>query len=453
LRDKKMGNYAFTLSLEIPTKNLEAGKESSVTLPEIAPVDVFQESGQLAVVKEGNLEISEVEAKNLEEIDPTELSGRLRRSGVFLAYKYKQHPLELELKVSKNQFLPVPEAVVVDAIVNTAVSADRGLTSEVIYWVRNNSKQFFSIRLPQGGEMLADIYVNGESRQPMRRAEDADEILVRLPARSNTNAEFPIRFVYSVPSPDAGTKLGRKGSIDIAPVTVDANIIRSQLNLYLPEDYHYTNFESSMWEPVGDRGWETHYKNLFSWMVPALGPETEDRGGVEWQERAEPGSGSAGFDHPVPREGQHIILRRLGAPDAVQASFLSKGYSYTIQAFAFIIALGVGILLLRLGFVVKVFYFIAVGLGALVVGGAILPRSQTFCHWIFVGVAVAAGIWILVALARLCGCCVKRSVPPPRPENQPDPESQSTERTQEDVTEEASAESVGTDPKADDEKD
>lgn len=428
LRDKKMGNYPFTLSLEVPTKSLEAGKQSSVTLPEIAPIDVFQESGQLAVVKEGNLEISEAKAENLEEIDPTELRGRLRRAGVFLAYKYKQHPLDLELRVSKNQFLPVPEAVVVDAIVNTAVSTDRGITSEVIYWVRNNSKQFFSIRLPEGGEMLADIYVNGESRQPMRRAEDKDEILVRLPAGGNTGGEFPIRFVYSVPSPDAGKKLGRKGSIDIAPVTVDANIIRSQLNLYLPDDYHYTNFEGAMWEPVTARGWSTQYKNLFSWMVPALGPDTEERGVAHWDERAEPGSGKAGFDHPVPREGQHIILRRLGAPDAVHASFLSKGYSYTIQAFAFILALGVGLLLLRLGFVTKVFYFIAVGLGSLVVGGAIYPRSQAFCHWIFIGVAVAAAIWLLVAVGRLLGGCCKKK---PSPDPDPDPEDEDEEPEEE----------------------
>ena len=55
LRDKKMGAYSFTLSLEVPTKSLEADKESSVTLPEIAPVGTILTSGVPGIAVMNNL--------------------------------------------------------------------------------------------------------------------------------------------------------------------------------------------------------------------------------------------------------------------------------------------------------------------------------------------------------------------------------------------------------------
>ena len=45
---------------------------------------------------------------------------------IFLAYRYAAHPAALRLEFSKNEFLPVPTAIVAYAVLNTTVTADRG---------------------------------------------------------------------------------------------------------------------------------------------------------------------------------------------------------------------------------------------------------------------------------------------------------------------------------------
>ena len=100
------------------------------------------------MIKDGNLEFTKTDAKGLELIDPKELHGALQRDGIFLAYKYSAHPIALTLDVSKNLYLDVPPAVVSYAVLTSVIAEDEAETTEVIYWVRNNAQQFFSIQLP-----------------------------------------------------------------------------------------------------------------------------------------------------------------------------------------------------------------------------------------------------------------------------------------------------------------
>ncbi len=241
LRDKKMGSYQLQLNLDQPIgksddkEKSEAAKTYPVSLPEIRLEQVQTETGQIAVVKDDNLEILDAKTTALEPIDPKELRGGLARPGVFLSYKYRRHPVALDLEVSRNEFLPVPPAVVTYASLTSVVSNDEAITSEVIYWVKNNAKQFLSVTLPEGGKMVSDIYVNGQPQQPMRRANE-DVVLIRLPVGGDqAHSDFPVRFIYEIPSPDPGNRLGMMGSIKVpAADLVDAEILQSRLILYLP---------------------------------------------------------------------------------------------------------------------------------------------------------------------------------------------------------------------------
>ena len=49
--------------------------------------------------------------------------------------------------MSKNFYLDVPQAVVTHAALTSVIAEDGAETTEVIYWVKNNSQQFFSIQL------------------------------------------------------------------------------------------------------------------------------------------------------------------------------------------------------------------------------------------------------------------------------------------------------------------
>jgi hypothetical protein len=193
-----LGRYELRLSHDAARAEQKQGVTTQVALTEILPLNLFRETGQVAVIKDGNLEFTKTDAKGLEVIDPKELHGPLQRDGVFLAYKYSAHPVALKLDVSKNFYLEVPSAIVSYAVLNSVIAEDEAETTEVIYWVRNNSQQFFSIQLPtkagKQAKLLSDAFVDGKPQQPSKRP-DKNELLIRLPARQGNNAEFSVRFV------------------------------------------------------------------------------------------------------------------------------------------------------------------------------------------------------------------------------------------------------------------
>ena len=132
-RDKVPGKFKVELSYEAPRDTLEAGKNVSVSVPEIALLDLFQETGQMAVVKSGSLEIlTPDKSAALEPADPKELAAELQKPGVFLAWKWKRNPATVTQPVSRNELVSVPQAIVTYASVGTVVSTDEALTTEVV---------------------------------------------------------------------------------------------------------------------------------------------------------------------------------------------------------------------------------------------------------------------------------------------------------------------------------
>jgi len=420
LRDKRMGNYELTLSLDRPLSEASAaaadpaagdeekagpnsgGRHFEIEMPEVKLEKVFREIGQVAVIKDDNLEILDAEASALEQVDPKELRGGLGREGVFLAYKYRRHPLALTLNVSRNEFLAVPKAIVTYADLTTVVSNDKAVTTEVVYWVRNNGQQFFSVSLPEGGEMVSDIYVNGEPQQPMRRA-DEDVVLIRLPSGGGQVAEvFPVRYVFEISSPNPGDKLGWLGSIRVHPADLtETDVLQSQITLWLPQDYIYRSFESAMRLPMNERGW-TRFRGAFDWLIPSLGPQIPISGGQRWEAPPQlPSGAKSGFDFQIPKEGQRFHLHRLDAPAEIKVGFRSKGYAFFVEAFFCLLAFAVGIWLLTRPVLWRFGYFAGVGLLSLIIGGAVSPTSASFWKAIFLGVLLAAIVWLVLGCLKL----------------------------------------------------
>ncbi len=407
LRDKKMGNYQLKLTLDEPLLANSAddpadapdgpeskdGRNFEIKLPEVKLESVDTETGQIAVVKDDNLEILDSKPVSLESIDPKELRGGLARPGVFLSYKYRRHPLGLTLDVSRNEFLPVPQAVVTYANLTSVISSDEAITTEVIYWVRNNAKQFFSVSLPKDGKMVSDIYVNGKPQQPMRRA-DEDVVLIRLPVEEGLDV-FPVRFVYEVPSPSPGEKLGAMGSVSFVPAELtDAEVLQSHLKLYLPEDYVYRSFKSAMRLPVSNRGWD-RFRNAFSWLIPSLGPQIPNSRANGWSQPPNlPANQQRGFDIRIPTEGRQFDLHRLDAPSEVKIGYRSQAFAFFWEALLGLAAFIVGLLLLNRDRKLKLIYFAAVGLGALIIAGAVIPTAASVWQAIYLGVFLAAVVWV-----------------------------------------------------------
>jgi len=401
LQDKTLGGYELTLTHDAARGDQKPGALAPVALQEIRPVNLFRETGQVAVVKDGNLEFVKTDAKGLETIDPKELRETLQQDDVFLAYKYAAHPIALALDVSKNLYLDVPQAVVSYAVLTSVIAEDQAETTEVIYWVRNNAQQFFSVQLPGEGKtaakLLSDAFVNGEPQQPSRRP-DKNELLIRLPAKAESNEAFPVRFVYEVPSPKPGRKLGWRGAFKIQPPQLGGvEVLQTKWTLYLPNDHRFVSFGGAMREEVGRRGWE-RARRLFTFFLPQVGPAPigADKPALN-EPPALPAAKSAGFDTQIQKEGVRVVLRRLDAPAEVRVAYRGKAYAATIEALFAALAFFGGVSLLRATRQARFAYFMFVGIGAVIIAGAVNPRATGLWQAIAAGVFAAALVWLAAA--------------------------------------------------------
>jgi hypothetical protein len=395
-RDKVPGKFIIELTSEAPLGTLEAGKNVNVAVPEIALLDLFQETGQIAVVKSGSLEVLAPEkSAALEPADPKELAEQLQKPGVFLAWKWKRHPATVTLPVSRNELVSVPQAIVTYADLTTVVSTDEALTTEVVYHVRNNTQQYFTVKLPEGARMLSDVTVAGKTQQPQRRA-DKDGILIRLPASQEKQGEFVVRFVYDVPSTRAGKGLGETGGVKIAHAELtDAGILETQLALYLPSGFAWHDFDSPMQLRAAARGWARHRTRL-GWLVPALGPQLPDYSEKPWKAPPVLTSGDRGpFDFQLPKDGQAFLMHRLDKPASVAANYRTRRMEHSIEALGVLLGLGLGFLLRRCPVGVKFGYFLFAGIGALILEGSLGTASSGFLRYFFVGVMLAVLLWIV----------------------------------------------------------
>ncbi len=412
LQDKVLGTHTLTFSHDEARAEQKPGAVLPVALHEVKAVNVFRETGQVAVLKDGNLEFAKTDATGLETIDPKELNAVLQRDGIFLAYKYSQHPVALSLGVSKNIYLEVPQAIVTYAVLTSVIAEDGAETTEVIYWVKNNSQQFFGIQLPSRGgkqaRLLSDAFVNGEPQQPSKRP-DKNEVLIRLPARQANNTEFPVRFVYEVPSAKPGEKFGWRGSFDLEPPQLaGVKVLQTRWTLWLPASQRYVDFGGAMREDVTAFGWE-NYTRKFRLFLPQIGPDSPATHGKQHTEPPPlPAPKSAGFDTQLRIEGVKVELRRMDAPAVVNVAHRGKTYSFVVDALSGLLAFAGAISMLRRDRSAKWAYFIFIGLGALVISGAVNPRGASKWQHIYIGTLLGVAVWLVCGFRGWLAACAER---------------------------------------------
>jgi autotransporter-associated beta strand protein len=399
LRSERMGEFSLNLSVEKP---LPTDKAAKLELLAVHVPGAFQETGQVAVVKEDALEIRDYQPENLEEIDPSELRAGLARRGVFLAFKSRAQAVKLALDVTRNAYIPVPQAVVTHAVMTAAVSSDRAQTIEMIYWVRNNAQQFLTVKLPKSARLVSDIFVDGATQQPMKR-EGSDDLLVRLPGgNASSERSVPVRFVYEIPSEKAGSRMGMMGWFNVEPPQlVDVSVVlESHAQLHLPERFDYTSFSGPMEQSLADRGWG-RVRRFFDPLLPSFGPQLNAP--VEnWKPvPAIPENQKAAFDFKVPEQGQGAKLHRLGAPATIEVGFRSRKVSWLMEGLAFLLVVIAGIRWLREPLPRKVLAITVVGLGAVLFTGLLGAANGAIAQAVMLGALTVAALWIAWAMPAL----------------------------------------------------
>ncbi len=428
LQDKQTGKYELTLIYESPYATVNeatAASRAQFEVPRIVPLNVFRSTGLLSVVKSGNLDITPT-PQGLEAIDNKELPERLRPPGTFLAFRYdrgtaeEKTPWRLEVAVERHAYMEIPTSVVNYADLHTVVNKEGHQVCLATYYLQNKRAQYLELELPEGAQLLSEIFVGDTGEQPAMRATDK-KILIRLGSVEDPNASIPVQFAYEQSVPKAG--MGILGSFKIQPPELSGTkILQTNWTLFLPEEYVYTHFDGQMTEAQRYRSGWYRWRRYLDWVVPQPGigrppVQTVYPHGV-------PGSGQQAAPSPkvtIVEEGQRFQLRRLDAPAPVTVRYRKVAWSLVFEMFTFLLAVLLGVFLVKHGKTKRLTYCLTAGILAVLISVLVTPRAAGPYQSFYMGVFCLAVVWGILALV---ACCPNRPwkhkpVPPVTPESTP----------------------------------
>jgi hypothetical protein len=242
------------------------------------------------------------------------------------------------------------------------------------------------------------------------RREGSDDLLVRLPSGSAAREAIPVRFIYEMPSPQAGEKLGWWGSVAIAPPTVaDVGVLETRHRVYLPEAWHYTSVSGPLTRIATERGWAA-VRRVVDPLLPAFGPNLTALERSIWRD---PPSVQADlrtlYGIQVPQQGHLETLRRLGPPAEITLGFRGKKVSFFYNSLFFMAALLVGLALWRADIQKKFLYIVIGGVGAMLLTGLVGPANISVAVSVMLAVGAVTGLWLVKgALGVLAGLFKRR---------------------------------------------
>ena len=255
------------------------------------------------------------------------------------------------------------------------------------------------------------------SRSSRRGGPGSNELLIRLPARGAAGDAFSVRFVYEVPSPHPGQRLGWRGTLHLQPPRSPASrrcraAGRSTCRKTIATSASRARCAKPSSGAAGICSARGSISSSRKWARCRPAPASP----VQAEPPELPAPKTAGFNTQLQREGVAVTLRRLGEPAAVGVVYRGRGYTATVEAIAFLLSLAGGIALLGHSRPVEFLYFMVVGVGALIIAGAVSPRSAGFWQAIYLGAFLSVIIWFVCGTMRgIAGWRIWKRRPPQPP--------------------------------------
>ena len=208
-------------------------------------LDCVRETGFIAIELNTSAEVILAESDGVEKIAVQKLPQVLFNKSVkplLFGFKYLKHPFSAVFDVKKHEKIAVPMAVINSSNAVTLFTEDGKIVHRIVYNVRNSAKQFMEIALPQ----YADVWSVFVGNQPVECSLNSQgKLLVPLVRSQSVNDQldtFPVEIVYAL----VEDRFGSFGTRETALPEVD--LITSQLiwSVYLPNDYTYSYFRSTL---------------------------------------------------------------------------------------------------------------------------------------------------------------------------------------------------------------
>ena len=208
-------------------------------------MDTVRETGFIGVEVKTSAEVTITESEGLEPVGVQKLPETLQQRAVkplMHGFKYLKHPYSLVLSIRKHDKVAVPIATITSANAVTLVTEDGKVVHRLIYQVRNSAKQFLQLQLPA----KADIWTVFVDSQPVESAVNGQGKLlvplIRSRVIGNNLSSFPVEVVYCLVENRFFALGGRRATLP----AVDLLMSQLMWSVYLPDDYTYMHFSSTL---------------------------------------------------------------------------------------------------------------------------------------------------------------------------------------------------------------
>ena len=208
-------------------------------------LDTVRETGFIGIELNTSAEAKVAESEGLENFAVQKLPRPLYNKSakpLILGFKYLKHPYGLVLDIKKHEKIALPVATISSASVVTLFTEDGKVVHRLVYNVRNSAKQFLEIQLPEKADVWSVFVSNEPVESSLNKTGKLLVPLIRSRSVNNRLDTFPVEVIYCLVE-ETFSPLGIR---NVSLPAVDLLVSQFIWSVYLPNDYSYIYFESTL---------------------------------------------------------------------------------------------------------------------------------------------------------------------------------------------------------------
>jgi hypothetical protein len=211
----------------------------------IKVLDTVRETGFIGIELRTSAEVTVTESGGLEKVAVQKLPQVLLNKSVkplMHGFKYLKHPFSLVVDIQKHEKISVPVAAIENGNIVTLFTEDGKIVHRLVYQIRNSAKQFLEIQLPEDADVWSVFVGNEPAESSINGRGKLLVPLIRSQSVNNRLGTFPVEVIYCL----VQNRFAVAGSLSAGLPAVDLLISQLMWSVYLPNDYAYPYFKSTL---------------------------------------------------------------------------------------------------------------------------------------------------------------------------------------------------------------
>ncbi len=345
----------------------------------IQALDVDRESGEIAICKDRALSV-EAAPTGLEEIDPRELSQPIGTTQPYLTYRYYEHPASLALSVTKHELQGVVKTIVHRAYIEAVVTEEGPITVRARYDLKSSERQRLAVTLRT--RRILGLSVAGQTvapeKAPAAQGGNTEDVtyFINVARTAGSDEPFQIAAVFEMPRPEESLKITDLLHLPLPRFEDGVKFQKVFVRIWVPRDYRL----------VGDPDGFTSHIGVGLLDSRAITAASDDPN--RWFAKD-----ATPFDFQV--GGTDYLFSSLTGPKE-----LDIGYWHipTMTTIASLVALLLGVVLLRFSLQTKVFAILFVAFIVLFVRLFSPSLANSWLLAARLGIAGVIALWLVAWL-------------------------------------------------------